>query len=67
MPDFTMCEGTGCPLKQECYRYRAKPSRKQGYFAVIPYDQEGDVGDCEYFLDMNKNNVETPHLRSQEY
>lgn len=46
MPDITMCEGTGCPLKDDCYRFKAKPSEyRQSYFINPP--NKGDK--CEYF------------------
>lgn len=39
MPDITMCWGRECPLKQNCYRYTAKPSEfRQSYFKEIPWD-----------------------------
>ena len=41
-----MCEGTNCPLKEKCYRYKAVPSKyRQCYFMEIPYAD----GKCEYF------------------
>ena len=45
MPDITMCSGEKCPLKQICYRYTAKPSDYQSYFAKPPVLG----GMCEYF------------------
>jgi hypothetical protein len=45
MPDITMCSGEKCPLKQICYRYTAKPSDYQAYFAKPPVLG----GTCEYF------------------
>jgi hypothetical protein len=45
MPDITLCTGEGCPLKDECYRYKAKPSERQSYFERPPY--KGDK--CDYF------------------
>ena len=29
MPDITMCVGTGCPLRETCYRYMAEPNEYQ--------------------------------------
>lgn len=26
MPDITMCRNEDCPLKERCYRFKAKPS-----------------------------------------
>lgn len=39
MADITMCRGTDCPLKQNCYRFMAKPSEYwQSYFIEVPHD-----------------------------
>lgn len=47
MPDITMCHGTGCPVKEDCYRYTAKPNKyRQSYFTDPPVDEDGN---CEYF------------------
>ena len=47
MPDIAKCEGTGCPLKETCYRFTATPSEfRQSYFLNIPYDEE--TKNCEY-------------------
>ena len=40
MPDITMCNGDGCPLKRMCFRHNAKPSQRQSYFMESPYDGE---------------------------
>ena len=48
MPDdMCMCPGDGCPLKNECYRYRAKKAHyDQLYFRDVPNDGRK----CEYFI-----------------
>ena len=50
MPDIAMCENETCKLKQECYRYMAKPNEHWQVYAdfkpvredycenQIPYD-----------------------------
>lgn len=48
MPDITMCKGTGCPLKDKCYRHKAKPSQRQAYFEKPP--NKGNK--CEYFSEI---------------
>ena len=49
MPDITMCEGTGCHVKEMCYRHTAKPSKyAQSYFVTPPVKD----GDCGYFMKM---------------
>jgi hypothetical protein len=46
MPDITMCEGKNCPIKENCYRYTAKPNEyRQSYFVTPPYQD----GKCEHF------------------
>ena len=48
MPDITMCEGKDCPLKDNCYRFKAKPSKyRQSYFMNEPYKNDS----CEYFTE----------------
>ena len=38
MVDITMCTGGGCPLKEHCYRYKARPSPfRQSFFMTPPY------------------------------
>jgi hypothetical protein len=53
MPDITMCVGTGCPLKEKCYRYIAKPSEYQYYFMEAPYKD----GKCDYYWGDNNNSI----------
>jgi len=51
LPDLTMCEGGECPLKEECYLYRAKPSEyRQSYFAKAPFKD----GKCDHSIQFNK-------------
>ena len=48
MPDIAMCEGTGCPMRDNCYRYRATPDElRQSYFSNVPYDDESE--DCDHY------------------
>ena len=47
MPDISMCPGTACTKRNECYRYRATPSEyRQSFFTIAPMNSDGD---CEYF------------------
>ena len=42
-----MCEGKGCPFKESCYRFTAKPNEhRQSYFINEPIKN----GECEYYL-----------------
>ena len=49
MPDITMCPGTGCPYKETCYRYTAKPSDWQSYFSIPPIKD----GKCDMYWGEN--------------
>jgi hypothetical protein len=49
--DISKCQGTGCPLKEECYRYNAPSSDYwQAWFTEVPYNHV--AGDCEQFWKM---------------
>jgi hypothetical protein len=39
-PDITMCKGEGCPFKEGCFRYTAKPSEYQSYFMTAPFKED---------------------------
>ena len=52
MPDITMCTGTKCPKKDNCYRFRATANPyRQSYFCVPPFESREDK-ECEYFWDI---------------
>ena len=53
MPDITMCSGKDCPLKETCYRYKAKPDEYQSYFMEPPYKD----GECNHYWEMDKKNT----------
>ena len=48
MPDITMCKGYGCRARNHCYRFTAKPSRWQSWFAQTP----GSNKKCKYYYEM---------------
>lgn len=48
--DITMCFGKGCPLKNNCIRYVAKPEKYQSYFEESPYND----GKCDCFRDYKE-------------
>jgi len=57
--NITMCKGKGCPYKDGCLRYTAKPNEyRQSYFATIPLkeipvsvaSQRIIEGDCDYYI-----------------
>ena len=52
MPDITMCPGGNCPMKETCYRYKAKPSEYQSYFTETPFKMvEGKI-ECDYYMGL---------------
>lgn len=55
MSDITMCKGGGCPKKEHCFRYTARPTPHwQSYFVEPPYNPE--TQSCKYFLPNGKEN-----------
>lgn len=74
MSDITMCEGTGCPFRDSCYRYNAEPNPyRQSYFMEVPLKlqvkascpvstQEGShtpiVAECEEYWEYPKKTDE---------
>jgi hypothetical protein len=37
-----MCEGTGCSLRESCYRHTAAPSQwNQSYYLHSPLEEDG--------------------------
>lgn len=53
MADITMCEGQGCPIKEECYRHTANENPyRQSFFVYVPYDHA--YKGCEYFSDNSE-------------
>ncbi len=62
-----MCYGGECPIKEKCYRYRAKPDKyMQSYFVSPPYLNNKEIPNswfdkptkeqltCEHYLDASK-------------
>ena len=47
MADITMCNGMNCKKKNQCNRYKAKPSYWQSY---MHYDNKND--DCQLFWEV---------------
>ncbi len=53
MADITKCQGTGCIVKDSCFRYTytAPDGEMQSYFAEPPLkaSQQHDGMTCEYY------------------
>lgn len=61
MPDITMCKGLTeervCPMREECYRYTAKPTPwYQAWLVVAPVKFIHDSAFCEYLLPDERQN-----------
>ena len=61
MADITMCVGTGCPLRETCYRYMAEPNEYRQSFADFTGKvMQGEDGygtpsyDCPEYVPNNK-------------
>ena len=54
MPDIAMCKNDKCIKKNNCYRYKAKPSTYQSYFAEDTLDKEGN---CKYYIPISKQEI----------
>jgi DNA invertase Pin-like site-specific DNA recombinase len=46
MPDITMCENAACPLRQQCYRFMAKPDAWQSVACFAPLSDT----QCDHFM-----------------
>lgn len=53
MPDIAMCSGDGCPLKEKCYRFTAKPSDYQSYFLDPPIKDDK----CNHYWGENAESI----------
>lgn len=53
MPDITLCFGVNCPIKEQCYRFTARPEVYQSYF----YDSPREGLTCNYFIQNTTNLV----------
>ena len=51
MPDIALCSNSQCPLRDNCYRYRAIPSKyNQVYTKFRPFRNE----ECDAFWDARE-------------
>jgi hypothetical protein len=50
MADITVCPGTDCPVKEQCYRFTApKNEMWQSSFVEIPGKMEEDKFTCDMY------------------
>ncbi len=67
MADIAMCNGIGCPVKEQCHRHTAIPNEyRQSYFVDPPLKDEGR---CDYFWSNGKpsNQIQTNNDRNQNH
>ncbi len=54
MADITMCKGTNCPVKEQCYRHTADVNEhRQSYFFAPPFKD----GKCDMYWGKNAENI----------
>ena len=50
MADIAMCEGTDCPIKEQCERFTATPNEyRQSFFVTVPGKSKDGWFSCEMF------------------
>lgn len=52
MPDISMCHGEGCPQKETCYRYTAKPSEYRQSYGMFEANMNNKK--CDYYVPVEK-------------
>ena len=55
MADISKCKGDNCPMKENCYRYKAIEGICQTYFIDIPLEKDNT---CEYYWPIIKESIE---------
>lgn len=55
MADITMCSWEWCPMRDRCYRYKAKRDIHQLMFVDVPIND----GKCEYLWERQDNMIDT--------
>lgn len=48
--DITKCEGTNCPIKENCYKYLAPSKEEYQYYYVTPPFKEDGTCDHKWTL-----------------
>ena len=56
MADITMCKGTDCPMKNNCYRHTASVNMyRQAYFINVPLKEDKT---CDEFWQDERHKIE---------
>ena len=63
MPDISMCMNQSCPLRMNCFRYRAKANPFRQAFGSFTFTSVEGGAECEYFWDIKEKTTElTPEI-----
>lgn len=54
MADISMCQNKDCPLRKNCYRYRAIPSEFWQSYVVVEPEINQDGAKCDWFWDCRE-------------
>ena len=59
MADITMCDGTDCPIKEQCDRFTSKPNEhRQSYFVNVPGKLDEDLQfTCDWFYGETQESI----------
>jgi hypothetical protein len=57
MPDITMCSNNECPLKENCYRFKAIPSDWQSYSSFNPVKDNKYQYTCDHFMKIHEKQI----------
>jgi len=49
MPDISMCCNRDCPIREKCYRYRARPDKYWQSYAFFEYKDDK----CDNFWELD--------------
>ena len=55
MPDISMCSSESCPLKEKCYRVKAKPDPLWQTYSDFSDSLNEDKTECKHFMENGKN------------
>ena len=53
MPDIAMCEGTDCPLRENCKRFMSEPDSYSQSYMSPPYKD----GKCDFYWPLKEEKL----------
>jgi hypothetical protein len=63
--DYTMCPGGACPLRRDCYRYRAIILGRQDFFGTPPFD--APAARCDHYAPLRELDPSEETIRTRAY